>query len=133
MSIIRSFHGAVTELARGTPMKQRLVAAYTTYLSQIDAALLPQALATELGAVCAALTASKPLSGETAIQATVRKLSPADADAIAGRIVTLFGLVTRSRALRVVESAAESSTGPRRPSEASPPESPLPRFARADA
>ncbi len=86
---------ALQELVKGTPQKQRLVAAFSNYLVEIDATELPSSVRAEFIALCAELEAVQPLPGESAVQATVRKLSAAEADRCAGRIVAvaaaLFG------------------------------------------
>lgn len=86
---------ALQELVKGIPQKQRLVTAFSNYLAEIDANELPCGVRAEFIALCAELESVQPLAGESAVQATVRKLSAADADRCAGRIVAvaaaLFG------------------------------------------
>lgn len=93
-------HAATLELAKATPIKQRLTCAYSKHLKHIDASDLPPALRCEFHDLLRGLEAVAPLPGETPVQATVRKMSAEDADVVAARIVVLFGEVARISASR---------------------------------
>jgi hypothetical protein len=86
--------GAVLALARSGTIKDRLADAFRTHLAQLSADDLPDALRTELRACHDALTRERPLRGEDAVRATVRKMSNEEADDVACRIVRLFGALT---------------------------------------
>jgi hypothetical protein len=49
------------------------------------------------------------LPGETAVQATVRKLGAADLDALSARIIALFGDASRVAGLRLVEDSGRDA------------------------
>jgi hypothetical protein len=107
MSAWGKLHAATLELAKATPIKQRLTCAFSKHLKYIDATQLPLALRCEFLDLLRALEAVTPLPGETPVQATVRKMSAEDADLAAARIVVLFGEVARAGALRSVEVTAD--------------------------
>lgn len=81
---------AAVTLARSGAMKDRLVEAWRNHLSLVSIEELPEALRAEFGACHEALTRERPLRGEDAVRASVRKMSAQDADAIAERVVRLF-------------------------------------------
>ena len=109
MSAWGTLHAATVELAKGTPLKQRLVVAFSMHLTGLDAGAVPAPLRGEFISLLEAFEAVTPLRGETAIQATVRKMSADEADRIASRIVTLFGQVARASSPRAAEHAATST------------------------
>jgi hypothetical protein len=96
MSAWGKLHAATLELAKATPIKQRLTNAFSKHLKHIDASQLPPALRCELHDLLRGLEAVAPLPGETPVLATVRKMSTDDADLFATRIVVLFGEVARA-------------------------------------
>ena len=96
-------HAATLELAKATPIKQRLACAFSRHLQHVDAAELPAALRCEFHDLLRGLEAVRPMPGETPVQATVRKMSAEDADLYAARIVVLFGEVARASAIRAHE------------------------------
>ena len=100
-------HAATLELAKATPIKQRLACAFSKHLKHIDASDLPPALRCEFHDLLRGLEAVAPLPGETPVQATVRKMSTEDADVFAARIVVLFGEVARASAVRLHEADAD--------------------------
>jgi len=89
-------HAATLELTKGTSLKHRLSAAFSNYLRDLDASELPATLQDEFRAIIQGLEAVTPLPGESAVQATVRKMSAEQADLFATRIVDLFGKVARA-------------------------------------
>ncbi len=101
-------HAATLELAKATPIKQRLTCAFSKHLKYIDASDLPPALRCEFHDLLRGLEAVAPLPGETPVQATVRKMSAEDADVVAARIVVLFGEVARISAARPYEDEADA-------------------------
>jgi hypothetical protein len=109
MSAWGKLHAATLELAKATPIKQRLACAFSKHLKHIDASQLPAALRCEFHDLMRALEAVRPLPGETPVQATVRKMSAEDADLYAARIVVLFGEVARAGATRLHDAEADES------------------------
>jgi hypothetical protein len=99
------FHFATRELVRSTPIKQRLVCAYRRYLSSLPADEIPNEVREPYGQVMRSLCGVKPLRGEDAVTASVRKMSNQEADQCAAQIVEIFGLMCKSQ-----NSAARAST-----------------------
>jgi hypothetical protein len=87
--------GAALSLARSGPIKDRLTDAYRNHLAYVKLEELPDALREEFRACHDALTRERPLRGEDAVRATVRKLSATQADELACSVVRLFAAVAR--------------------------------------
>ena len=87
--------GAALTLARSGTIKDRLTDAYRNYLSQMNAEELPEELREEFRACHGALTRERPLRGEDAVRATVRKMSNQEADELACSVVRLFIALVR--------------------------------------
>ena len=86
-----SLHLAVRELAAASCIKQRLTSAFSNHLSHLEAADLPPDARPRFRDLQTRLTAVPPMRGESAICATVRKMSNEEAAACARSIVDLFG------------------------------------------
>ncbi|MFO0335534.1 MAG: hypothetical protein ACK53C_11015 [Pseudomonadota bacterium] len=82
-------HAATLELVKSAPLKQRLASAFQNHLKGLEIQDLPPELRAEFAALAADLETVLPLPGETAVQATVRKMSAEQADRCAMRIVEL--------------------------------------------
>jgi hypothetical protein len=89
-SALERLQAATVELTKGTALKQRLTAAFLRHLKELDPSELPHELRGECRAILGELESVPPLRGESAVQATVRKMSAEQADDIATRIVNLF-------------------------------------------
>ena len=87
--------GAALSLARSGPIKERLADAYRNHLALVNAEELPDALREEFRACHDALTRRRPLRGEDAVRATVRKMSNQQADEVACSVVRLFAAMAR--------------------------------------
>lgn len=87
--------GAALSLARSGPIKDRLADAYRNHLALVNADELPDALREEFRACHDALTRQRPLRGEDAVRATVRKMSNQEADDVACSVVRLFAALAR--------------------------------------
>jgi len=107
MSACGKLHAATLELAKGTPLKHRLAVAFSKHLREIEATELPASLQEQFIAIRDGLEAVRPMPGESAVQATVRKLSAEQADVYAARIVDLFHEVARTTSARDLPRAAE--------------------------
>lgn len=105
MSVWGKLHATALELAKGTPLKQRLVIAFSIHLRELDADELPPALRAEFIDLLQVLVAVPPGRGESAVQATVRKMSGEAAESIAARLVTLFGQAARHSSPRAIEDS----------------------------
>lgn len=88
-----SMHLAAVQLADSSPIKHRLIVAFSKYLSDIESGDLPRDVRDEFDALRRDLTRVPPLRGETAVMATVRKMSNEEAGRNAQRIVRLLGSV----------------------------------------
>ena len=88
--------GAALSLARSGPIKDRLADAYRNHLALVNAEELPDALREEFRACHDALTRRRPLRGEDAVRATVRKMSNQEADDVACSVVRLFAALARA-------------------------------------
>jgi hypothetical protein len=92
--------GATLSLARSAPIKERLTDAFRNHLALIEENELPSELREEFRTLSHDVTRERPLlRGEDALRATVRKLSCDEAEAIASRVVHLFGDLSRTQAV----------------------------------
>jgi hypothetical protein len=87
---------AATKLSQHGSMKDRLADAYASCLIQIDASELPEAVRADFGRLCEAMTRERPLPRESAIRASVRKMSNGEAAFFAALVVRVFAAVARS-------------------------------------
>jgi hypothetical protein len=90
--------GAALSLVRSGPIKDRLAGAYRNHLAFVRAEDLPTALREDFRACRDALTRERPLRGEDAVRATVRKMSSTEADQLACIVVRLFAAIVREYA-----------------------------------
>jgi hypothetical protein len=90
--------GAALSLARSGAIKDRLADAYRNYLAFVRVEDLPEVLREEFRACHDALTRERPLRGEDAVRATVRKMSASEADELACTVVRLFAAIVREYA-----------------------------------
>jgi hypothetical protein len=88
--------GASLVLSSAAPIKQRLTQAYLAHLAGVEPGELPRELREEFASITAALTTTAPMRGESAVAATVRKMSDRDASAVAARIVDVLAALVRS-------------------------------------
>jgi len=88
-------HLATTELARSGSIKERLIGAYLNHLSTLSESELPGELREDFVDMTRAFNRVRPLPGEDAVQASIRKMSNEDADRYASRIVAMLGTVAR--------------------------------------
>lgn len=86
---------ATLTLASAGPIKQRLAAAFTEHLSRLERRDFPGELREDFEQLRTDLSAVRPMRGETAVQATVRKMSDLQAGQEAIRIVNMLGTMTR--------------------------------------
>ncbi len=85
-----SLHKAALELAKPSPLKQRLTDAFTHHLLDLPPYEIPGDLRPDFEALRQSLTRVRPLQGESVVAATVRKMSIGEAEACASRIVALL-------------------------------------------
>jgi len=86
----------VLELAKPSPLKQRLTDAFTRHLLDLPPYEVPGDLRQDFEALRLSMTRVRPLHGESPVAATVRKMSIGEADACAARIVALLDTLHRT-------------------------------------
>ncbi len=96
--IADKFYAAVRALTTDAPLKQRLISAYVDHLETLSEDDLPEALRPRFEALRAAMHAVPPTEKETAVQVSVRKMSPADAARFTRSILVLFAEQLRVKA-----------------------------------
>jgi hypothetical protein len=79
------------------PIKQRLAEAYRAHLATVDQEELPREIRDEFSSVSNCLCCVRPMRGETAVQATVRKMSEPEAGRLAVRIVDMLAVIARTQ------------------------------------
>ena len=92
-----NFFAATAILASAGPIKHRLVEAYRSHLATLDQEELPKEIREDFSSLCTCLSCVRPMRGETAIQATVRKMSDPEAGRVAMRIVNMLGVIARQQ------------------------------------
>lgn len=92
------FHGAVLLLAGAGPVKQRLADAFRIHLLDLDVEELPRELRADFLSLSASLTARRAVGGQSVVDATVRKLSDAQAAGFAARLIAMYGQLAQSQA-----------------------------------
>lgn len=90
------FQGATLSLARSGSIKDRLTDAYRNHLSAVAEEELPREIREQFHNVRCSLTRERPLHGEDAIRASVRKMSSHEAENIAETVVQMLGVMARS-------------------------------------
>ena len=112
--------GRCRQLTRTGSIKDRLTDAFRNHLAHINAEELPEALRAEFRACHDALIRERPLPGEDAVRATVRKISSHEADEIAASVVRLYGAFVRESTAHecaqpkiILNNASVSAPGPR--------------------
>lgn len=99
-----SLHRAALEIASADSVKQRVTNAFSRHLEELDVGSLPSELRPQYLDLVARLTRVHPLRGETAVAATVRKMSNEEAAECAQQIVELLAEVATVRAPTAVRS-----------------------------
>jgi hypothetical protein len=89
------FLNAAQLLSSSGPIKQRLATAYTKHLAAVSSDEIPREYREEFIAIGSSMSAVKPLRGETAVQASIRKMSDFEAAGHALRIINLMGALIR--------------------------------------
>jgi len=95
ISAFECFHHATLELVRSAPIKRRLISAYQRHLARLPEEQLPSEIRASYGRVLRTLQGVRPMRGEDAVTASVRKMSNQEADECAAQIVEIFGLMCR--------------------------------------
>ena len=88
-------YAAITVLAGHGHIKQRLIKAYEEHLDDIDEEELPISIQQSFADFRRSMHRVAPLRGETAVCASVRKMSPDDATACATHVVAFYRELAR--------------------------------------
>ena len=91
------FFAATSTLASNGPIKHRLCEAYRMHLANLETEEIPKEIREEFCSLSHCLSSVPPLRGETAVQATVRKMSDTEAGGVAMRIVNMLGIIARNQ------------------------------------
>src|SRR5919109_1165389 len=103
------FESATLLLTRSGAIKDRLSAAWRQFLSNIEPDDLPRDLRLQFLELSGALQRERPLRGEDAVRATIRKMSNDDAERLATHIVRLFCRMTRQQELELPVPASSGA------------------------
>ncbi len=100
------FEAAVSALVAEGSVKDRLSAAYSEHLDDLETSELPQGLRTKFDDLHTALHAVRPIGREPCIKATIRKMSRLQAGNHARTIVSIYAELVcrgeRAEPLKVV-------------------------------
>src|SRR5690242_2172034 len=88
-------------LARGGSIKDRLNGAWRQYLANIEPDDVPRELRLQFLELSHAMQRERPLRGEDAVRATIRKMSNEEAECQAALIVRMFCRMTRQQELEL--------------------------------
>ena len=104
------FFAAVRALTADEPAKQRLITAYVEHLETLHPDDIPESIRPRFESLRKAMNSVPPTERETAVQVSVRKMSPADAGRYTLSILMMFAELVR------VKNSGErlnSSDGPK--------------------
>jgi hypothetical protein len=87
---------AALHLSQEGSIKDRLAAAYASYLLDVDANDLPDDVRDDFAAMCQAMHRERPLPRESVIRASVRKMSNDEAQRHAALVVRAFASLARA-------------------------------------
>jgi len=91
------FHGAALALVGAGTVKQRLALAYRQYLFDLDVEALPRELRSDFQWLSEQVTCGRAMGELGIVEATVRKMSDAEAAVCAERIVEMFSALTEEQ------------------------------------
>lgn len=89
------FFSAVRTLTGDGPVKQRLLSAYKEHLEDLHEDQVPDSIRQKFESLREALTAVGPANGESAVHASVRKMSSVDAQRYATSILLMLSELVR--------------------------------------
>ncbi len=89
------FFSAIRTLSGDGPIKQRLVGAYKEYLEDLREEQVPESIRQKFESLRQAMTTVGPANGESAVHASVRKMSPVDAQRYATSILLMLSELVR--------------------------------------
>jgi hypothetical protein len=94
---LESFFAATAMLVSAGPIKHRLLEAYRQHLAPLEQEQLPKEIREEFCSLSSGMSSVRPLRGETALQATVRKMSDVEAGLKATQIVNMLQVIARAQ------------------------------------
>jgi hypothetical protein len=96
-------------LTRSGAIKERLNAAWRQYLMSLEPEDVPREARLQFLELCTAMQRERPLRGEDAVRATIRKMSNDEAEEHAAKIVRMFCRLTRQQELELPMPPAASA------------------------
>lgn len=109
---LQKFKSAALILTRSGTVKERLHAAYRQQLCEIECEQLPSDIRDDFANLLRAMTRERPLRGEDAAAATIRKLSNDQAETLAALLIDLFSRMSSlgiSEEVRVVPASQSAA------------------------
>jgi hypothetical protein len=97
---------AVTALSGHGALKDRIACAWSAHLDKLDPLLLPETVRAEFILLGALLHSVRALPGDTTVRASVRKLSPVDAEHCSSFIVCALACTVAQSTSATLESEA---------------------------
>ena len=88
-------------LTRSIAIKDRLSGAWRQYLANLEPEDMPRELRLQFLELSSAMQRERPLRGEDAVRATIRKMSNEEAERHAAHIVRMFCRMTRQQELEL--------------------------------
>jgi hypothetical protein len=88
-------------LTRSSAIKDRLNGAWRQFLAQIEPEDVPRELRLQFLELASAMQRERPLRGEDAVRATIRKMSNEEAERHAAHIVRMLCRMTRQQELEL--------------------------------
>jgi hypothetical protein len=95
--------------ARSGAIKDRLEGAWRQYLASLEVDDLPREIRLSFLELSGAMQRERPLRGEDAVRATIRKMSNEDAERLSALIVRMFCRMTRQQELELSMPAPQSA------------------------
>jgi hypothetical protein len=102
---------ATLHFARSGAIKERLERAWRQCLCNLEAEDVPHELRLQFLELAAQIQRERPLRGEDAVRATIRKMSNEEAERHASIIVRMFCRMTRQQELELPLPALPASAG----------------------
>jgi hypothetical protein len=100
---------ATLRLSQDGPIKDRLIEAYDGALAAVEPEDLPEELRGQFDLLCAAMHREAPQARESAVRASVRKMSVLEAREYAALVVRLFAGMARFDAVRAAAGAVRGA------------------------
>lgn len=116
------FQSAVVDLVADGSVKARLARAWCRHLNDLEDEVLPDELRTVFADLRESLYQHRPIGGESAVEATVRKMSVREAERHATSILTLLSRLMREHStgerLKVVSGGQAAAAAVHEPAPA---------------